>query len=478
MFDAAFYLAGNSDVAAAGADPLAHYLHVGAAEGRSPHPLFDTAYYLAQYPDVAAAGANPLAHFLAAGAAERRNPHPLFDTEYYLRQPAGVAGAENPLLHYLRCGAAEGRNPHPLFDTSYYVELYSDVAASGINPLAHYVQWGILEGRAPFDGFDSSSVAGRLAMGGRPQPLREALLVLSDVAATADERRLASLHVVDELIFGQQPDSPEVSIVIPVYKSYYLIRQQLASLACDDHVRRRELIFVLDAPEDTELFSRFVRELWELYRVPLRVLVHSENGGFGRSCNTGARAARAPYLLLLNSDVFPRTAGWLDSMAACLEQDATVGVVGARLLNADGSIQHAGISWSIDEGSALYFNRHPLKGYPAALFSAEGAVEVPAVTGACMLMRTGDFTSEGMLDTRFVQGDYEDTDLCLRLRSKGKSVYCDHRAELYHLEASSFDPVRRRTHSILNAARHDARWRDAIEQFLSPGAPGITPATS
>ncbi len=64
LFDTDWYLAQNPDVAAAGIDPLVHYLRHGAAEGRDPNPLFDTDWYLAQNPDVAAAGTNPLAHYL------------------------------------------------------------------------------------------------------------------------------------------------------------------------------------------------------------------------------------------------------------------------------------------------------------------------------------------------------------------------------------------------------------------------------
>ena len=61
-------------MAAAGINPLVHYLTWGAAEGRDPSPLFDTSYYLKSNPDVAAAGINPLAHYLTWGAAEGRDP--------------------------------------------------------------------------------------------------------------------------------------------------------------------------------------------------------------------------------------------------------------------------------------------------------------------------------------------------------------------------------------------------------------------
>jgi hypothetical protein len=42
LFDTAWYLAANPDVAAAGVDPLQHYIDYGAAEGRDPNPLFDS----------------------------------------------------------------------------------------------------------------------------------------------------------------------------------------------------------------------------------------------------------------------------------------------------------------------------------------------------------------------------------------------------------------------------------------------------
>lgn len=77
LFDAAWYLAQNPDVAAAGADPAMHYLLHGAADGRDPGPGFSTAHYLALYPDVKAAGINPLVHYLVAGWEERRSIHPL-----------------------------------------------------------------------------------------------------------------------------------------------------------------------------------------------------------------------------------------------------------------------------------------------------------------------------------------------------------------------------------------------------------------
>ena len=76
FFDAGWYLARYPDVAAAGLDPLTHFLRFGIAEGRDPGPLFDTKWYLANNPDVAAAGIIPLVHYFEFGVAEGRDPNP------------------------------------------------------------------------------------------------------------------------------------------------------------------------------------------------------------------------------------------------------------------------------------------------------------------------------------------------------------------------------------------------------------------
>jgi hypothetical protein len=116
--------------------------------------LFDPTWYLARNPDVAAAGAEPLTHYIAYGAAEGRNPNPFFDTRWYVAQNSDVEAGLNPVAHYLASGAAEGRDPHPLFDTDWYLAQNSEVFAANVNPLAHFLEWGAREGRAPHPSFD------------------------------------------------------------------------------------------------------------------------------------------------------------------------------------------------------------------------------------------------------------------------------------------------------------------------------------
>ena len=72
--DPDWYRAMNPDVAAAGADPVDHFLRHGWREGRDPVAAFSVRDYLELYPDIAEAGINPFLHWLKAGKAEGRLP--------------------------------------------------------------------------------------------------------------------------------------------------------------------------------------------------------------------------------------------------------------------------------------------------------------------------------------------------------------------------------------------------------------------
>ena len=167
-FDAAWYLARNPDVAAAGLDPLRHYLDYGWKEGRDPNAFFSTAWYLNQNPDVAAARMNPLRHYADHGWREGRDPGPGFSTAAYLRANPDVRAAGiDPLGHFLLNGRAEGRaaapaaprpvGPQdPLVDRAWYLAQHPEVAASGEDASAHYHRVGWRLGFNPDPWFDTT----------------------------------------------------------------------------------------------------------------------------------------------------------------------------------------------------------------------------------------------------------------------------------------------------------------------------------
>lgn len=80
---------------------LEHFLRRHRTGQVNPVPVFDGAWYLDQNRDVAEGGADPFEHFLAFGASEHRDPSPDFDVKFYLGRYKKNLNGQNPLLHYL-----------------------------------------------------------------------------------------------------------------------------------------------------------------------------------------------------------------------------------------------------------------------------------------------------------------------------------------------------------------------------------------
>ncbi|TXN44740.1 hypothetical protein FV233_13645 [Methylobacterium sp. WL7] len=172
LFDAEWYRATHAlDLPPAQA--ARHYLHEGAARGLSPGPLFDGPWYLDNHPDIAAAGLNPLLHYLDSGRAEGRaicsvadsetvvriTASELFDAEWYRATQAPNVVLDQVAWHYLQEGATQGLSPGPLFDGPWYLQSNPDVAAAGLNPLLHYVTSGRFEQRPICSVVDPKAVA-------------------------------------------------------------------------------------------------------------------------------------------------------------------------------------------------------------------------------------------------------------------------------------------------------------------------------
>ncbi|MGN8112287.1 glycosyltransferase family 61 protein [Paraburkholderia sp. 22098] len=153
LFFRDWYLTENPDVAAAGIDPLLHFMEHGALEGRRPSPYFDVSWYLDRYSDVRENGINPLVHYVRDGAAEGRNPNPYFDTKWYATNYADEIGLGcNPLVHFVEVGEAKDYRPSLRFDAKWYRRVNPDIEFTKLSPFAHFLLYGEKEGRAPSSG--------------------------------------------------------------------------------------------------------------------------------------------------------------------------------------------------------------------------------------------------------------------------------------------------------------------------------------
>ncbi|TNF56369.1 MAG: glycosyltransferase [Burkholderiales bacterium] len=268
---------------------------------------------------------------------------------------------------------------------------------------------------------------------------------------------------------GAPPQTPQASIIVPLYGRIDFVEHQMLEFAKDKWLQQNaEIIYVLDDPRLVESFNALAETLHRLYRLPFRWLWGSVNRGFSGANNLGALHAKGEHLVFLNSDAFPRRPGWVQDMLQALDQHPELGAVGARLLFGDGGIQHAGMEFQRREELGIWVNHHPRMGLDPSLDPHQGLTIVPAVTGACMALRRADFERIGGWDTGYLIGDFEDSDLCLKLRAEGMHIGYLPQVELTHLERQSFkllgqDEFRQRV-VIYNAVRHQSRWESLIEQ--------------
>ncbi|MGH2978321.1 MAG: glycosyltransferase, partial [Solirubrobacterales bacterium] len=275
----------------------------------------------------------------------------------------------------------------------------------------------------------------------------------------------ADLGIRAVVQFGDAPAPPDVSLVIPLYKRIDLIEEQLAQFVLDPYVSSQDIVYVLDSPEDEDLLLEMASRLHPLYEVPFRVAVLRRNAGFANANNAGVGIARAPLLLLLNSDVLPDRPSWLESMVAFYEAQDRIGALGPKLLYEDDSIQHAGIHFHRADGQAVWQDAHYFKGLHRDFPGANVPRVVPVVTGACMMIARELYDSMGGLHGGYVQGDYEDADICLRMMEAGLRNWYLPDAELYHLEALSYSSSLRMPANRYNAWLHTRTWGDRIEQL-------------
>ena len=276
---------------------------------------------------------------------------------------------------------------------------------------------------------------------------------------------------------GPRPDEPLVSVVIPLYGRIDFVEHQLIEFTADSWFSRHaELIYVLDDPRIVDSFSEQAETLHRLYKVSFRWVWGNTNRGFSGANNLGATFATAPHLVFLNSDAFPQKPGWLEALIDVLNQHPDIGAVGPRLVFADGSVQHSGMEFRRRDELGIWVNHHPGMGLAPSLDPHKGLTRVPAVTGACIALRRADLDRVGGWDTGYLIGDFEDSDLCLKLRSEGQTIAYLPTVQLTHLERQSFkllgqDEFRTRV-VIYNAVRHQERWakllaEDANAQAIS-----------
>ncbi len=144
--------------------------------------------------------------------------------------------------------------------------------------------------------------------------------------------------------------------------------------------------------------------------------------------------AKGDYIMLLNNDVELITPDIFQSMLGfCMRPE--VGIVGAKLLYNDHTVQHAGVL--VGAGGLA---DHVFKGIheddPGYMGRAISSQDVSAVTAACLLVKRSVYEEVGGLEDEF-QVAFNDVDFCLKVRKAGYLIVYDADVKLFHYESKS-----------------------------------------
>jgi len=242
-------------------------------------------------------------------------------------------------------------------------------------------------------------------------------------------------------------DPPAVSVIIPTRDRLDLLRP------CVDSILRTMSrypgsleVLVVDNDSSEAATHAYLSTLRHTPHV--RVLPFGGPFNWSAINNAAVRAAQGQVLIFLNNDTVVLTPHWCEELAAnAVRPD--VGAVGARLLYADGTLQHAGVVLGVEgvaghdsvgesPESGGYFGRSHLQR------------SASAVTGACLATRRELFERVGGFDEVSLKVAFNDVDYCLRLRHAGYRTVYDPFCVLYHFESKS------RGHDVSEAkqARH------------------------
>ena len=154
--------------------------------------------------------------------------------------------------------------------------------------------------------------------------------------------------------------------------------------------------------------------------------------------------------------------------------------MGALLLFPDGLIQHAGVTLGIGGLCEHALLRCPLDDVAAHV--AHVPREVSAVTGACILLPAARFREAGGFDAARFPVNFNDIDLCLRLRRSGLRILYTPYARLIHHESFTRSltseplPTREELESLRYPAAHEAGRRPVLQSQPQSRSRGLDSA--
>lgn len=224
---------------------------------------------------------------------------------------------------------------------------------------------------------------------------------------------------------------PLISIIIPTKNKVQYLKNCIESIFNKSTYKNFEIIIIDNNSIELET-KKYFDELKKIKNI--KIISYPYEFNFSKINNFGVSNTNGEILLFLNNDTIVIKSDWLERMLEhTLRKE--VGVVGAKLLFPNNTIQHAGVILGLGElaGHAYYKEKYNTVKY----FNMANLIRnYSAITFACAMMRKGVFYEVNGFDESLPY-NYNGVDLCLRIREKGYLIVYTPYAELIHFESKS-----------------------------------------
>ena len=254
-------------------------------------------------------------------------------------------------------------------------------------------------------------------------------------------------------------EKPRVSIIIPVYNQFAYTYFCIKSIVENAGDVPYEIIVADDCSTDkTKRIADCISNI--------KVCKTDRNVRFLLNCNHAAETAQGEFILFLNNDTFVHP-DWLSSLVETMDHDPKAGIVGAKLVYANGALQEAGGIVFRDASAWNYGN-----GENPDVSDYNYLKECDYTSGASLMIRTTLWKEIGGFDERFVPAYYEDTDLCFEARRHGYKVIYQPKAVVTHFEGRSNGTdvsSGLKKYQVDNQKKFADKWKDVLAKHCNNG---------
>lgn len=225
---------------------------------------------------------------------------------------------------------------------------------------------------------------------------------------------------------------PLVSLIIPTKNAWQLVKTCIESICQKTDYQNYEILLIDNGSDETDSL-RYFESLSHFSNI--RVLAYPGPFNYSAINNFGVKHAKGSIIGLINNDIEVINSQWLCYMVGHASRE-NIGCVGAKLLYANGRVQHAGVVLGYG-GGAGHAHKYFPRSHPGYLRRLAATNNYSAVTAACLLVKREHFDAVGGLNEQYLAVAFNDVDFCLKVAELGvKNVYCAE-AELYHHESVS-----------------------------------------